>query len=85
MHAAHQSFSDTPPQKQTVQLAENRLKADSQRWLRCVNCQYDEGVLRLTGRVPTFYLKQLAQTLVKNIDGVSRVDNQVLVADPRGH
>jgi osmotically-inducible protein OsmY len=38
----------------------------------------DDGV-RLSGIVPTYYLKQLAQSLAMDTDGVFRVDNEVLV------
>ena len=36
-------------------------------------------VLIVRGSVPTFYLKQLLQSLLRNIDGVGRIDNQVEV------
>jgi hypothetical protein len=35
--------------------------------------------LTVRGSVPTFYLKQLLQSLLKDIDGVGRIDNQVEV------
>src|SRR5262245_31936728 len=37
------------------------------------------NVLTVRGSVPSFYLKQLLQTTLRNIEGVSRVDNQVEV------
>jgi hypothetical protein len=43
-----------------------------------------EEVLVVRGLVPTFYLKQLLQTLLKNLDGVRLVDNQVTVVSPDG-
>lgn len=36
-------------------------------------------VLTVRGNVATFYLKQLLQSLLKNINGVGRIDNQVEV------
>lgn len=38
-------------------------------------CQ--QHVLVVRGRVPTFYLMQVLQTVLKDLDGVSWVDNQV--------
>jgi uncharacterized protein YcaQ len=32
--------------------------------VRGVSCEYDRGVLTLRGRVPSYYLKQIAQTVV---------------------
>jgi hypothetical protein len=39
-------------------------------------------VLTVRGSVPTFYLKQLLQSLLRDIDGVGRIDNQVEVIHP---
>jgi osmotically-inducible protein OsmY len=46
---------------------------------RAVSCEYDQGVLVLRGRVPSFYLKQLAQERVTSLDGISKVVNQIEV------
>ena len=42
------------------------------------------GVLTLRGRVPTFYMKQIAQSLVGAIEGVSRIDNCLDVVNATG-
>ncbi len=34
-------------------------------------------VLIVRGRVPTFYLKQLVQSILRDVEGVRRIDNQV--------
>ncbi|MEX2306032.1 MAG: hypothetical protein WD738_00465 [Pirellulales bacterium] len=39
-----------------------------------------EDVLIVRGAVPTFYLKQLLQSVLKDVDGVRVIDNQVTVA-----
>ena len=44
-----------------------------------LDCHFSEGRLTLLGRVPTFHLKQLLQTMLRDIDGVRRIDNQVAV------
>jgi hypothetical protein len=40
--------------------------------------------LIVLGAVPSFYLKQILQELVKGISGVGRVDNQVDVVSAKG-
>jgi hypothetical protein len=37
------------------------------------------GVLTVQGVVPTYYLKQLVQNVLKKLHGVTRVDNQIQV------
>jgi osmotically-inducible protein OsmY len=44
----------------------------------------ENGVLRLRGRVPSYYLKQLAQAAAANMEGVKRIENHIeVVRDPR--
>jgi hypothetical protein len=40
-------------------------------------CQ--EDILVVRGAVPSFYLKQVLQTVLRDLDGVRRIDNQVQV------
>ena len=42
-----------------------------------------KGVLVIRGKVPTFYLKQLLQTELLQVEGVRRIDNQAEVTYPR--
>jgi len=42
-------------------------------------CEYDDRTLFLYGQVPSFYLKQLAQTAVVGLDGVGQVVNEIEV------
>lgn len=49
---------------------------------RHIACHVDGGVLTLCGTVPTYYLKQVAQSLVAGIDGVERIENQIEVTGP---
>jgi hypothetical protein len=39
--------------------------------------EYSKNVLVIRGRVPIFYLKQLLQDALKQIEGVRRLDNRV--------
>ncbi len=64
--------------------AESRLKGSSHLFLRSVRCGYDEGRLQLDGNVPTFYLKQLAQSLVQGVQGVEQIDNRLKVVCATG-
>lgn len=64
--------------------AESRLRDSSHLFLRHVRCGFDQGRLQLDGKVPSFYLKQLAQTLVQNVRGVERIDNRLTVVSSSG-
>jgi len=57
-----------------------RLKQSSYFSVRGVSCRFDEGTLTLHGHVTTFYDKQIAQTLVRNMHGVRKVENRLSVA-----
>ena len=59
---------------------ESHLRATSYAQLRDVSCETELGVLTLRGRVSTFYMKQIAQTLVREVPGVSQVVNLIQVA-----
>ncbi|MCC7420456.1 MAG: BON domain-containing protein [Planctomycetaceae bacterium] len=39
-----------------------------------------DGTIVVSGRVPTFYMKQLAQVVAKNVEGVRKVENRTVVA-----
>ncbi len=47
--------------------------------LHHVTCEFHEGILTLRGIVSSFYMKQLAQTVVRSLDGVERLLNRVEV------
>ena len=65
--------------------AASRLQRSGYAALRGVGCAVEGGVLHLQGCVPSHYLKQLAQALVADVDGVCLVKNQLQVvpANPR--
>lgn len=48
--------------------------------IRKIFCMYDEGMLILRGRLPTFFHKQIAQAVVMRIDGVGQIVNQIEVS-----
>ena len=72
--------------------AQSRLRKSGYHQLHLISCEFHEGLLTLRGRVPTFHLKQVAQTLIGGIDGVGEINNRLEVvsvhhvtAEDRGH
>lgn len=76
----------TPPldPEAIVLTAEERLRCSPWLVLHRVACHSNSGVLRLTGRVPTYFLKQVASAAVGNIAGVSQIVNDVEVVKSPG-
>ena len=56
------------------------LRDSKYRALAQVTCEFHEGVLILRGSVSSFYLKQIAHTVVWTVDGVIQIDNRLEVA-----
>jgi len=61
--------------------AQLRLRTSGYRQLQLVSCEFHEGVLTLRGGVSSFYLKQLAQTFIRGLDGVEEISNRLVVAE----
>ena len=53
-------------------------------YFRGITCDYHDGVLILRGRLPTFYLKQILQTRLRGLEGVSQIRNHVDVVSSSG-
>ncbi len=47
--------------------------------LRSVKVAEDHGSVVLSGRVPSFYLKQLAQSIAVTVPGVGAIQNELTV------
>jgi osmotically-inducible protein OsmY len=60
--------------------AEARLRQSPYAELRRVRCRFREGVLVLHGRVSCYYLKQVAQHLVRRLTGVVEIENRLDVS-----
>ncbi len=72
----------TPPSLPDVAgKAMERLQGCSYSALRHVQCRFQEGVLILSGQVPTFYMKQVAQELLRNMKHVEQIDNRLNVPE----
>lgn len=67
----------------TEKAAESALRQSAYRELRSVACHFHEGVLTLRGQVSSYYLSQIAQTLVRRTSGVERVCNRLRVVANR--
>ena len=61
-------------------LARERLMSSGCRALQQVRCDYHEGTLFLSGKVSTYYLKQLAQETVREMPGVNEISNRIEVS-----
>jgi osmotically-inducible protein OsmY len=64
-------------------LVEARMRHSGYYELREVSCDFHEGVLTLRGCVTSYYLKQLAQSLVLRLEGVEELNNRLEVRTPR--
>ena len=75
-------FEDAPPEMDAAiaDAAESRLRGSSYNAVRHVRCEFHGGTLTLHGSVPSYYLKQIAQTLVCGTAGVAQVRNWLHVA-----
>jgi hypothetical protein len=49
-----------------------------------IELEFRRGTIILRGRVPSFYLKQLLQEAMRDIDGVEVIDNRVDVVCSNG-
>jgi osmotically-inducible protein OsmY len=68
--------------KRAVERLENHpyFKGRSQ-WIQM---EFDDGLLRLKGRLPSFFLKQVVQEILRELPGVDRLKNEIVVASPSG-
>jgi osmotically-inducible protein OsmY len=66
-------------------LAECQLRDTTYQPLTGISCDFHDGVAVLRGTVPTFYLKQVAQSVVRKLAGVKQIDNRIEVADADAH
>jgi osmotically-inducible protein OsmY len=71
-----------PAKKPLVQAeAQSRLRKSGYHELHLISCEFHEGVLTLRGRVSRFHLKQVAQELIRQLDGAEEVNNRLEVAE----
>lgn len=68
--------ADTDP---VIAEAERRLGGSAYLRGRSLYCRFDSGTLYLHGQLESFHQKQVAQTAVARMEGVSRVINEIHV------
>ena len=66
-------------------MVQSRMDRSGYCELRGVSCSFHEGVLTLRGHVPSYYLKQLAQSLAFDLEGVQELNNRLEVVETRPH
>ena len=49
------------------------------RWSDQLEIACQDGAVMLTGQLPSFYLKQILQTIIRKVPGVREIENHVLV------
>ena len=67
----------------TEDLIQERFHRSPYLPLRYIECRLSDGTLVLRGRVPTYYLKQLAQTVARSLNGICCVVNELRVDFPK--
>ncbi len=68
-----------------IVLAEARLRFQKSPYqeLHRVKFEFREGVLTLRGRVPSSFLKQIAQSIVFSMECIETIDNRLEVVEPQ--
>jgi osmotically-inducible protein OsmY len=56
-----------------------RLRQSPYPALRRISCRLGDAALILRGRVPSYYMKQVAQIIAVSVDGASVVQNELEV------
>ncbi len=89
-HSSPQTTANLPTSRDSLVLrtqledlqtrAQARLRACPYREVQGTTCLFNKGVLLLQGRVSSFYLKQVAQTVLMNIEGVKQIVNMIQVS-----
>lgn len=72
------TFAGQPPNPVLDQVKQ-RLGRSNYGEMRGIRCEFREGIAILEGRVCTFYAKQTAQELIRDIEGVVRIQNDLEV------
>lgn len=70
---------DLSPPQQVLDRAETCLRQNPYLALKNVEVAFRDGVLTLRGRLPTYYLRQMAQEAVGDVGGVESVVNEIEV------
>jgi hypothetical protein len=74
VHAADDRIHQDP-----AEIAKRIYQASQYPMLKKLHCEFADGALIISGHLPSFHLKQLAQTMIRNVDGVTQIVNAVHV------
>ena len=77
---AQDAPADAAAKTGVAEHAERILHESPYHQLHTLKCEFDSGVLTVRGRVSTFYLKQVAQCAIIQLNGVVRIDNRIEVS-----
>lgn len=78
-----QSLEPVVAVRTPLDIARQRLATHCHRDLHRVRCYCDGESVVLIGAVRTYYLKQLAQEIVRRVEGIGAIDNRLVVASPQ--
>lgn len=70
---------ELPPDAEISRRVKSTLHNCQQPALSKVSVSSEDGAIVLSGILPSYYLKQIAQTLAFGVEGVRSLDNQVEV------
>lgn len=65
--------------EEIVERAYEALSSSGYQLLRNLQVYCDHGRVTLQGRLPTYFLKQLSQSIIRRVDGVRDIDNDIRV------
>ncbi len=60
-----------------AEIVATRLRRSGYPFLWGLSCRFNQGILSISGTLPTYHLKQVAQELAMHTPGVTEVQNQV--------
>ena len=82
--ASCSGFAGNGQAKSVIAEAESCLRRNGVLFTASIVCSYreDDRTLTISGRVRTYYQKQMAQAAVRLVDGVERIANDLEVIPP---
>jgi osmotically-inducible protein OsmY len=69
------------PERDPASLVASRLRRSGYPFLRGIKCEVRDDITVLSGSVPTFHLKQVAQEIAAHTQGVRLIENRVHVTN----
>jgi osmotically-inducible protein OsmY len=82
LRATHHG-NDPMADDQILDEAHRALSSTGYGQLRNLHVYCDHGRVTLQGRVPSYYLKQVAQAAIQSLPAVCDIDNDLQVMSPR--